>query len=299
MKDLITLTNDITVTDSPINKILTKAADISALTFKTMNDELVAKIGNAMIEFNRALPAAVYKKNSQTNTVLYNVTYHTTVPTHVLKQILNEGESTRGALLENLYDIEKKKIEIERLSLEERKLLKNFGDLTEEDDLRHREIALEKAKLGFDIANTLVPVEQAFKKLGHLTSLYAQIQKNNNIPDNWDELDFEAGELRFQLNMMFENAIGDVMQSTHNKGTIEHMRHYGVEPIMAYAETNQYIQEILKLKRETMSIDDHYAFLDEMYERHKDDYKKVLLRIGIDTLLSEEYLYQDPEKENK
>ena len=45
MKDLITLTNEITIMDSPINKILTKAADINSLTFKTMNNELVEKIG--------------------------------------------------------------------------------------------------------------------------------------------------------------------------------------------------------------------------------------------------------------
>ena len=268
------------LSEKRFNPIITRAGDPGALTFKTIDDKALAEINDWMPEVNRATNA-FNKQNSQTTMSLMTLSMIDAGPYRVLRQILAQVQKKRSALKENLYNLEKKKIEYKEYQKKE--------DLTELEEL-------EMKKIACDIIDAQGPIEGALKELGALKRRYEEICKNKAIRENWDESDFEEAEIEHHIKAMFRNAIRDKMQGGCNMGTMEYMEQFGINPVTAYALVDNYLHNIRKMISEKgmgPDITAHYNFLDEMYRLFKDSYKKAAERLGLDNIQFADFLMKE------
>jgi len=123
--------------------------------------------------------------------------------------------------------------------------------------------------------------------------MYDSIKKNNNIPDNWSEKDFEAQEISHMVRSSFRIAIQDLSSSGRiGKAAVEYWEQLGIHPQLAETRTREYLVTIQNKinNSEPITINDMYDFLDKMAEEFKDSYKDALTRIGLDELGSEGFM---------
>lgn len=295
MNDLTITTNDITkeiiTKEGKFHPIITKAADPNALTFKTIDEAKMNEIVEFMPEANRAV-AAFQKQNSQTTSSLMTLGMLEAGPYRTLRQILAQVEKKRAALKENIYNLEEKKLEYEELG-------KQLKEITTEDlpeGIEERKLCLKRDKIASDIVDATGHIEAALKELGAYKNRYEEVKKNNNIPDNWSEEDFENAEVEHHIKAMFRNAIRDRMQGSHNMGTMEYMEQFGINPLVAYAMVDQYINNTRKFMAEKQMAPDinaHYEFFDKMYELFGNEYKKAMKRIGLDNISHADWLMKE------
>jgi len=282
------MSKELTLSEERFNSILTKAGDPKALEFKTIDEKALIEIKEWMPEVNRAV-SSFNKQNSQTTSSLMTLSMIDAGPYRTLRQILAQAEKKRSALNENVYRIEMKKLKYDEL------ILKLNEDLT---SIELSKLNLKRNKIGCDIIDGQSHLEAAIKELGALKRRYEEICKNKNIPENWDEQDFEEAEIEHHIKSIFRNAIRDKMQGGCNMGTMEYMEQFGINPITAYTLVDNYLQEIIKLIKDKgigPDIGSHYEFLDKMFEVFKYSYKKAAARIGLDNITHADFLM----KENK
>jgi BMFP domain-containing protein YqiC len=269
------------------NPIITKAGDPLAVGFKTIDDKALQKITDFMPEVNRAV-TVFSKQNSQTTSSLMTLNMIDSGPYRILRQILAQIEKKRAALKDNIYKIEKKKLDY--LGLEEQQA-------NSEVDLAWNKRQLRMDKIESDIIDAQVHIEAALKELGAYQERYQEVCKNNNIPEKWDEQDFEDAEIEHHIKSIFRNAVRDRLQGSHNMGTMEYMEQFGIEPVLAYNLVDRFIVQVRQgMESEgAPSIEMRYQFYDQMYNTFKDEYKKAMRRIGIDNVSHADWLM----KENK
>ena len=272
----------VTISEKRFNPIITKAGDVNALDFKTIDDKALVEINEWMPVVNQKVQA-FNKQNSQTTLSLMTLNMIDSGPYRVLRQILAQVEKKRGALKENLYELEKKKIQYKEFDAQD--------DLSALDDLEMRKIAC-------DVIDSQGHIEAVLKELGALKRRYEEICKNKNVPDNWSELDFEESEVEHHIKSIFRNALRDRLQGSHNMGTMEYMNQFGINSITGYAMVDDYIRQVnlaIQNNRTFMGIESEYEFYDKMYELFKNEYKKAATRIGLDNIQFADFLM----KENK
>ena len=270
----------VTISEKRFNSIITKAGDPHSLTFKTIDAKALTEINEWMPVVNQKV-MAFQKQNSQTTTSLMSLNMIDSGPYRVLRQILAQVEKKRGALKENLYELEKKKLQY--MEYETR------GSLPPLEDLEMR-------KMACDIIDAQGHIEAVLKELGALKRRYEEICKNKNIPENWSEMDFEEAEIRHHLISMFRNAVRDRMANNYNMGTLEYFEQFGVNPIVGYACVDQYLAGTRKTINETgqgPDINSLHQFYDNMYELFKDEYKKAAARIGLDNITHADFLMKE------
>lgn len=283
------MTKDLTIDTNKLTAIVTNT---SAVGFRTLDDKALEKISSFMPEINRA-NSVFGKQNSQTTASLMTLSMLESGPYRVLRQILTQIERKRGALKENIYKHEKKKLRREEL-------LQELEGITTEDlpnNIKRRKVELKITKIEYDLSDSTLYIEGALKELGAYQQRYKEVCKNNDIPELWDEVDFEEAEVEHHIKSMFRNAIRDRMQGNPNMGTMEYFEQFGINPIVAYALVDKYIHNIrgAMTKDRAPDITTHYQFFDEMYNLFKDEYKKAAARIGLDSITQADFLM----KENK
>lgn len=267
------------------NDIITKAGDVKSLTFKTIDDKSLTEINNWMPEVNRAV-ACFNKQNSQTTSSLMTLNMIDSTPYRVLRQILAQAEKKRSAINNQVYRLERKKLNHEQLCL----------DIIDAADIKKRKLELKRNKIECDVIDSQGHIEGALKELGALKRRYEEICKNKDIPIDWDEQDFEDEEIEHHIKSIFRNAIRDRMQGSHNMGTMEYMEQFGINPITGYALVDKYIQEIkntIDNEGKGADITSHYLFYDNMFNIFKDSYKKAAERIGLDNITHADFLMKE------
>ena len=281
------MTKDLTTDTNKFTGIITRGT--TDVGFRTIDDKAIAKISDFMPEVNRAV-ASFSKTSSQTTASLMTLTMLESGPYRILRQILAQIEKKRAALKETLYKQEKKKLRREKYLLE-------LDDLTVEDNLKEKRLLLEVDKIEYDLADSTTHIEACIKEIGAYMERYKEVCKNNDIPEQWDEVDFEEAEVEHHIKSMFRNAIRDRMQGSHNMGTMEYFESFGINPIVAYRLVDEYIASIRGAITKDIAPDigAHYDFFDRMYVLFKDEYKKAAKRIGLDSITQAEFLM----KENK
>jgi hypothetical protein len=300
MKTLVLTTNDINKEiikpDGKFNPIITKAADINALAFKTIDEKKMNDIVKFMPEVNRAV-SVFSKQNSQTTSSLMVLGMLESGPYRVLRQILAQIEKKRTALKESVFELEEKKLEYDNL-------IEKLKKLTTEDlpnRFEERKMCLKRDKIVSDIVDATVYIEAALKELGAYQERYKEVCKNNNIPKQWDEEDFEQAEVEHHIKAMFRNAIRDRMQGTHNQGTMEYFSQFGINSTVAYILVDEYLISIKQAVNDGLkanklpTIDVEYEFYDRMYFLFKNEYKRAMKRLGLDSINYADWLM----KENK
>ena len=123
--------------------------------------------------------------------------------------------------------------------------------------------------------------------------MYDAIKKNNNIPDNWTEKDYESQEISHMVKASFRLAVQDLSSTGRvGKAVVEYWEQLGIHPQLAESKTRSYlvlIQEKINSSAK-VTIRDMYDFLDDMAEEFKDSYQDALSRMGLDELGSEEFM---------
>ena len=273
------------ITTENFSGIITKAGDINAVGFRTIDEKAMVEINDWMPEVNRAV-ACFSKQNSQTTSSLMSLNMIDSGPYRILRQILAQAEKKRGALREVVYKTEKKKIKYSELD-EKLKTVTGF---------EYERTVLERDKLFCDVIDTQPHVEASIKELGALKRRYEEICKNNLIPEQWDEEDFEEAEVEHHIKSIFRNALRDRMQGSHNMGTMEYMEQFGINPISAYALVDNHIQNIkddIEKSGNVPDIQSHYDFYDKMYSIFKEEYKKSAARLGLDNITQADFLMRE------
>lgn len=290
MNELMTTTNDLTneiaVAGSDISKILTRAGDKNALQFKCIDKEKLNEIAKFMPEINRACNV-FGKGNSQTSSMLMSLQMLDGAPYRRLRQILAQIERKRSALKENIFKLQKSEIEYA--------LLQEQID-EEENPLKKELLYIEAQEKASGAADSKIYVEGALKEIGLFIEAYREICKNNNIPENWDESDYEKEEIEHHIKMMFTMAIRDLGAGQRmNVGTCEYFEQFGIMPAVGYALAARFLQSVT----EAISADKapnicmQYAFLDEMYNMFRGEYKHAMKRLGLDKVIHGDWIYQE------
>ena len=151
------------------------------------------------------------------------------------------------------------------------------------------------------LSNSFVYLEGALKEIGFLQDCYEQIKKNKNIPDDWDEVDFEKAEIKAHIRNAFRNGVRDFL--CHGRlgiGTCEYFEHFGISPIEATFHISRYIDDCnhsmskFEVHEDYSLLPDYnnfHDFLNRMVDLYKNAYKKACKRIGIDDdLISKDFI---------
>lgn len=273
---------------SPGAMIVSRAGDIKSLVFKTIDDEKLALIASNMPEINRATEV-FGKQNSQTTSMLMSLNMIDAGPYRRLKQVLAQIERKRAALKEAAFKYQKDRVKYDILT-------KNI--LEEQDTLKQELLCIEQAELATNIADGKLYIEACLKEIGMYQEAYKEICKNYNIPEQWDENDYEEAEIEHHIKMAFTNGIRDVMMTGRlNVGTMEYFEQYGILPMVAFKFIMGYMDKIdagTKLDEGKLpSIDTHYEFLNQMYVLFKDEFKRAMKHSGLDKVIHGDWLYRE------
>lgn len=273
--------------DSNTNKIITRAVDEKSFQMKTMTPEKIEQLATMMTEVNRATNSFGKTQSQFMNNVM-TVSAH--APYRNLRQILAEVERRRTALKENTYRL--KKSMIKKMELTE-KLQKLLDKNSEEDKYKiaKTQLKIEEAESG--ILDARLYIEGALKTIMSYMQAYDDIKKKHNIPDDWDEKDFESEEEEYHIKRAFEQAHADVLATGRiTQGNHEYFRQCGINPqnaqgdLMSYmAYEEQKMQQMAKggddLQTLNIGIESFADFLNNMAKKYKGASRIILELKGI------------------
>ena len=243
-----------------------------------MDNKKLAQISERMKEMDRA-NQALSKKNTQTTGQLMTLTMLCDAPYRRLRQVLAMIEKKRAAIESSVFALRKKKIQLKRYSESEDELLK---------------LKAEQIQHGFQRAKTYL--EASLKEIAMYQESYDEIKKTYNIPDNWDELDLEKEEISNHIRMAFRNCIRNVLVSGGmNMGTMEYLEQFGIHPVTAKKLIMDYLNEVESMIGDGKypSVTHLYEFLDRCADIFQDAHLAVMSRIGISSLLKDDYLFTE------
>ena len=253
-------------------EIFNKVTDLA-----TLDEKQIAKITARLPEYKRG-SSMIGHGTSQSSYSLQTMQMISDSPLSRMKQCLAQIDKKYKALQEAYYNIEKKKLTIEKL----RKQTDAHSRLTVQE-------------FESQIESITISMNAALREIGMFQDMYDGIKKNNNIPDNWDEKDFEKQEIANMVRSSFRLAVQDLSAGGRvSKAAVEYWEQLGIHPQLAESRARSYlvlIQEKINSSA-TVTIRDMYDFLDDMAEEFKDSYQDALSRIGLDELGSEGVMAQ-------
>ena len=310
------------------NKITTRAVDGNVLMpqFHVFDENKLTTIADRMPEINRAVRSLGRKNTQVTNRLMTLTMLNGISPMRIVRQCLSEIENRRQAIKENRFKLAESYVKLNKIRYEISKLEKREIELNKlifeaenkeplEDELVQLRFTLDLSKIKMEklitsIHDAMVYMEGALKDVASFQSSYLQIIKNKGLPENWDESDLEKAEVEHHIQMGFLLLFRDLLVSGRiGMGTIEYLGQFGIHPMVGSELVAEYIQNraggLEKFKQDEnatlsdlMDIDDLHSFLEAMSERFKDEYKKVLKQIGVETLTEDWYMYKEPIKED-
>ena len=305
---------DLTTTeriDNQIALITTRAGSLSEVgKLRIFDENKLAKIADNMLEVNRSIKA-FGRKNSQTTNKLMTLTMVSgTSPYRILRQCLAEIEKKRGAIKESRFRLMREKLDLEKFKCELTDLEEDYEQESDPKKARdldyeilHKRIDIEEK--ASSVEDSILYIEGALKDIASFQSAYSQICKNKNIPENWDEKNFEEAEIDHHVRMAFLLSFRDTKVSGRiGMGTLEYLHQFGIHPDQVKIE----VAILQKQIEDKMTVDlqgrkclntnayidyeeDLEKWLDQMTEKYRDKYKKVLKRIGIGDLHEDWYMF--------
>lgn len=275
--------------DKVLTTIFTRAGALEG--FKTINKKSLAKISDRMPDVYRNMNIYA-RRNSQTAGKLMTLNMISSNPYKRLQQCDVQIDTKREALKSLGFKMLKDNNNIDRLKAK-------LVTTTDEFDCRDMEIDIAETEC--NLADGLVHIEHALKEIGMYQDTKEQIMKAHNIPEKWDEKDFEAVEIKEHIHLAFTNLLRDIENTGRvNVGTSEYLEQFGINPQTAKLMVLNYFESIRQNVEsgKVPNIETVYEFLNNMYELFKDEYKYSMKRIGIDDLISEEFSYLEPKDDN-
>ena len=241
----------------------------------TLDKAQIEKITSRLPEYRRGT-SIIGHSTSQSSYSLQTMQMISDSPLSRMKQCLAQIDKKYRAVQEAYYKIEKKKLTVEKLRTE---------------TSAHSMLTVQEFES--QIESITVSMNTSLREIGMFQDMYDAIKKNNNIPDNWTEKDYESQEISHMVKASFRLAVQDLSASGRvGKACVEYWEQLGIHPQLAEARTRTYlvlIQEKIN-SSEKVTIRDMYEFLDKMADEFKDSYQDALSRMGLDELGSEEFM---------
>ncbi len=274
IRELVVEHKDIIKTDS--DNLIKMHQSVNGLA--TMTASKIEKISERMLEVDRAINTLGHR-NTQTTTQMMTLTMLTDTPYRRLRQCIVEINKKRDALRSTYYKLLKQQYRIKKW--------KEKGD----------EFSLIKAEEAeAEMAASKIYIDGALKEIAVLQEAYLEIQKNNNIPENWDEEAAELEEIQHHLRQAIRQSHRDMtLSGTISQGNAEYLEQYGVHLQVATKVIGDYINECNRMMKEdnqVPNINHYYEFLDNTTKLFSEEYKQVLKHIGLDNLVRQEFLYR-------
>jgi exonuclease VII small subunit len=243
-----------------------------------ISSDALAKIEARMPEINRAKNSAG-RKNTQTTSQLMTLNIAGDEPYRHLRQILAQIERKTSALEEVFFKLKKDNVRL--------KIIQEKED--EMSLIRAEEITakMERGRLY---------VEGAIKEIGMFQDAYDEIRDSHNIPEKWDEKDSEKAEIRHHIKKGFRNSFQEMMSTGMiGRGSAEYLEQFGVHPQSARKYLHDYIVQNEKLmdSGKEPTIEHFHKFLDSMADKFQESHKLCMKRIGLKTLVREEWCYRE------
>ena len=242
------------------------------------------RIISRLPEFHRG-SAIIGHSTSQASYSLQTMNMISDSPMSRMKQCLAQINKRFGALREAHFKVEKMKLEISEL-----------------DSKADRFSKLEADEKSSNIEEITKNMNTSFREIGMFQDMYDSIMKNNNIPENWTEKDFENQELDNMIRASYRLAIQDITHSGRvSQACVEYWEQLGIHPQVGEIETRLYMTGIAEAleKGNVITIQHMYFFLDSMATKHQKDWNNVINRIGLDAIGSERYMAENVRDINK
>jgi hypothetical protein len=255
--------------------------DIEIFENTGLDKKHLDKIISRLPEYYRG-STLIGNSTSQSSYSLQTMQMISDSPFSRLKQCLAQIDKRMNALRESHFKVENLKLEIIQLR--------------ENTDVKSRLAVNEKSALVEVIQKKSA---QAFRRMGMFQDMYDSIIKNNNIPKDWTEKDFESQEVSNMIRSSFRISIQDLTANGRcSKAAVEFWEQLGIHPQLAEQKTRTYMlqtQEIINQGIE-ITIQLMYDFLDDMVKMFGNSYKLSLKRIGLDTIGSEGFMAEGATK---
>ena len=242
------------------------------------------RIISRLPEYHRG-SAIIGHSTSQASYSLQTMNMISDSPMSRMKQCLAQINKRFSALKEAHFKVEKMKLEI--------------IDLDSKKDKYSRLEANEKSSLIEEITKNM---NTSFREIGMFQDMYDSIRKNNNIPEDWTEKDFENQEMDNMIKSSYRLAIQDITHSGRvSQACVEYWEQLGIHPQVGEIETRLYMTGIAEAleKGDVITIQHMYFFLDAMATKHQKDWNNVIKRIGLDSIGSERYMAENVRDINK
>lgn len=291
-------------TTNQVLLISTRAAHDPLLSLKVMDHQKLQLIHERMAEIDRATQC-FGKTNSQTTSRLMTLPMLNEGPYRMMNQCLAQIEAKRNALKESSFKIKKEILEIKRLQVryqEQKEKLEAMsqGELINSFELENLKIDLEYTEVCLAEKITYLTdathyYEAALKEIAIYQESYEEIRRNHQIPEKWDEVDFEKAEIKAHIKTAFRLAVRDIeMSGRLNCATMEYFEQFGINPLTAKNLVLQYYQQQETLmqgsEEQGPRMPNLYAlqhFLEEMAEFFKESYRDAMKVRGLETHISE------------
>ena len=244
----------------------------------TMTTDKIEKVAERMVEIDRAINT-LGRKNTQTTIQMMTLTMLSDTPYRRLRQCIIEINQKRDALEDSYYRLRKQQYRI-----------KKWREKGDEFSL----IKAEEAEAG--MRRSKIYIDGSLKEIATLQEAYLEIQKNHNIPDNWDEEDAEMDEIKHHIRQAFRQSHRDMIVHGHiSQGNAEYLEQYGIHLQTAERVIGKYILECERMMEEDdqmPNINHFYEFLDKAVEVFGKEHLEVLKHIGLDGIIKQEFLYR-------
>ncbi len=290
IKTLISNVDSLIDKSDALTQITTRATDPNAVGFTVFDEKKLSKLGERMPAINRAT-RVFGKKNSQVTSKLMSLNMVSQGPYGTMKQCLAQIERKKEALKENKFKLLKDDLKLRELSLKTSKIFDRYlpgKPISEEDSLKVSKINIEREEIESNTADVWLYYEGALKGLATHEAVYNEVRESHNIREDWDEKDMEEGQIEEHIKMAFRNAIRDLSVTNRvNHGTAEYFEQFGLNFVTAYKDVREYLARL----KSDADIEVQYKFLDNMYNKYKNEYKKAMKHLGIKTLIDKKWLY--------
>lgn len=249
------------------------------------NNEIVKRISEMMPEIHRASKTAG-RSGSQFVGKNLSLFILGRTPYFIMRQCLAKIERKNQALRETYFKHAKETIEIaileEKLNVEE--------NLLQKEKIK---IEISEKKSGLD--SSLLYIQGALKEIAQYQTVYNSVKEKNNLPDDWDEVDFENEENKHHIKQAFLQAFRDyINRSRIGHGECEYLENVGVHPLVALKELMKY-SAIVSSKIDkgiVVGFEDLENWLDEMVEKYKNAPSLYLRQFGISSV-DDWYVFKD------
>lgn len=258
-----------------------------ARDLRSLDAIALARIEAGMVE-QRRIGNIFGRHNSQTTAKLMSLTMLAAAPYRQLRQCAAEIERRQQALAENALKLRRAQLEARQAREDADALIGTARELRllDADEKEHGIVA------------SRVYIEGALKDIAALQDAYEQIRQAHGIRDNWDEADFEAGEIEHHVKACFKLAYRDLMHTGRiSSAACEYAEQFGVHPGVLHRRAAEYIAEweTALNNGQAPTIDNLHAWLETCYQTHKHDVHRAVAHLGLTDLITRWSLYVEPD----